>query len=285
MDRNGATHADNEVSRPLITPRLSPDDKFLAFVALGPTSGSQNIWILDRARRTTSRLTFGALDSAPVWSPDGKWIAYSAADVLPNKKVVIKATDGSGAERDILRGDDIAASPTSWSPDGRNLLVRRLPGGAANPEIWIVSLTDGTARPLLRGRRHDQATISPDGRWLAYTADENGTPQWYLTHFPELRGKWQAFSSEARFARWSRDGKQLYYSAGDDMLTAVGVDLSGEAPRFSNPEAVSRISAGVPGIPYDVTNDGKFLLAVPAFDESSLPLTLITNWKAKLGLR
>jgi Tol biopolymer transport system component len=285
VDRKGVMLTDYESSRALLGPRVSPDQKQIALIAVDSASGNQNIWIMDRARRTLTRFTYGSRDQNPLWSPDGKWIAFAANANGPTRKLVIKPTDGSAGERDILHGDDIMAQPTSWMPDGRSILVLRRGVQATRNEIWIVSIVDGTARRLLAGRSQNAAQLSPDGRWLAYSADEGGSIEIYVTRYPELRGKWQISTGTGRYPRWSRNGKELYYVGGDEMLTMVRVDTSRETPEFSNPERLFHVSLGAPVNPYDVTDDGNFIVSVPIFDESQEPLTVITNWKAKLGLK
>jgi TolB protein len=284
FDRKGAIQTDYNLSRALFGPRVSPDQQQVAMVIQDQDSASQNIWILDRGRRTLSHVTFGSRDVAPVWSPDGKWIAYAAADRGPTRKLVLKPTDGSAGERDVLRGNDTVAQPSSWSSDGRLLFVTRHVPLSPENEIWVVSLSDGAARRLIGGRGFNHPQLSPDGRWLAYIADANGAVDVYLTHYPDLRGRWQVSNGEGRFPRWSKDGKELYY-VGGEMLTAMRIDGSAEAPRFSNPEPLFRVSLASNAYPYAPTSDGNFIVAVPVFDESQEPLTVITNWKAKLGLQ
>ena len=286
LDRKGVMQTDYDVVRALLGPRLSPDQTQVAMVLLDARTAVQNIWIMDRARHTVSRFTFGARDVGPVWSPDGKWIAYAAEDQGSTRKLVLKPTDGSAGEHVLLRGgNDTLAQPVSWSSDGRTLMVVRHQDRASENEVWAVSVGDGTARRLMHGRGLNHPQLSPDGRWLAYIADENGSVDVYLTRYPDLRGRWQVSSGESRFPKWSKDGKEIYYISGSEMLTAVRVDGSGEAPRFSSPETLFHLSLASNANAYDPTSEGNFIVAVPVFDESQEPLTLITNWKAKLGLQ
>jgi WD40 repeat protein len=255
---------------------LSPDGRSVAFSVLG--SGA-NIWVVERSRGTASRLTFGVRDIGPVWSPDGKSIAYSR----PPREIVIVPADGSGAERVVTRVED-GIDIVSWSPDGRFLVITHT-GAPATNGLSLVSLADGSVRRLVRTTGRTGAAISRDGRWLAYSSEESGVSEVYVTRFPEGGGKWQVSSGGGRAARWSRDGKELYFIGGNDMLMAVAVTVAGDAPQFAPAEALFNVPGATPGVPYDVAPDGSFLVTRPVFAESKEPLKLITNWQEKLRPR
>jgi serine/threonine protein kinase len=91
----------------LQTARISPQGDR---VALQIDTGENDIWVLDVARGVRTRLTFGNASSTfPVWSPDGKWIAYSS-DRNGRSNLYRKPSDGSGAE-ELLLTDDPALRP------------------------------------------------------------------------------------------------------------------------------------------------------------------------------
>ena len=95
--------------------RLSPTGDR---IALQIDTGANDIWVLDLARGIRTRLTFGPVtNNYPVWSPDGKWIAYSS-DRNGRNRLYRKLSDGSGAE-ELLLEDDQAIIPDDWSRDGK----------------------------------------------------------------------------------------------------------------------------------------------------------------------
>lgn len=96
---------------------FSPDDKFIAYPRFDAQS-SYDIWIRDLSRGIASRLTFDpAIDYRPVWSPDGRTIAFSS-----NRKgmldLFVKNIDGTGEEQ-LLLASNFNKFPSSWSRDGR----------------------------------------------------------------------------------------------------------------------------------------------------------------------
>jgi len=86
--------------------------------------------------------------------------------------------------------------------------------------------------------------------------------------------------------RWRRDGKELFYLAGDNMLTAVDVNSSGDALRFGAERALFSFSPiGPPGrSTYDVAPDGRFIVAsaVRNAPAGQQPLTILVNWPGLL---
>src|SRR5260370_40990503 len=92
-------------------------------------------------------------------------------------------------------------------------------------ELWFLPLT-GHRKPfpfLQTEFAESYGKLSPDGRWLAYESNETGTPEVYVQAFPGKEGKWQVSAKGGTRCRWSRDGKELFYIAGDNKMMAVGV--------------------------------------------------------------
>ena len=77
----------------------------------------------------------------------------------------------------------------------------------------------------------DQARFSPDGRWVAYNANETGRFELYLTPFP-ARGQSQLISSSGGVQPvWRGDSRELYYLGINGMLHAVALRPDGERLR------------------------------------------------------
>ncbi len=217
MDRGGkqiATVA-KKVSN-LVRFKLSPQADRIAF-EIDNGTGAHDIWVYDVARGVQTKLTFGPVENdAPIWSPDGKWIVYTAFDSNLNlhAKLYRKPSDGSGAP-ELLLSDDQVANATDWSRDGKYLLYARGPSGNYW-EIWALPL-EGERKPWLvvprsaPGSYAYEGHLSPDGRWLAYASAESGNPEVYVTAFRGGQGKWQVSTNGGHRPQWSRDGKELYY--------------------------------------------------------------------------
>jgi Tol biopolymer transport system component len=263
----------------LQTARISPQGDR---VALQIDTGENDIWVLDVARGVRTRLTFGNASSTfPVWSPDGKWIAYSS-DRNGRSNLYRKPSDGSGAE-ELLLTDDPALRPDDWSRDGKNLLYSR--GGGIDAEIWALPL-EGERKPWLvipHAAVLFGAQLSPDGRWLAYSSDESGVVELYVVPFRGGQGKWQLTAHGGAQPQWSRDGKQLYFMDPSYNLFTVPVKDVGRALQFGAPQRlVSSSSWSAPQVFYDVAPDGKKILLNRVAQQVGQSITVVTNFAAEL---
>ena len=243
-------------------------------IALQIDAGVNDIWVLDLARGVRTRLTFGPVaNTSIVWSPDGKWIAYTS---LRNGRFNIfrKQSDGSGAE-ELLVSDESQLLPTDWSHDGKFLIYSRSIPGAM---LEVLSLPfEGERKPQLVLPRGGAAHLSPDGHWLAYTSAESGNPEVYVVAIGGGQGKWQVSSSGGTNAHWSADGKELYYITPTYSLFAVPVKENGGALQFGAAEMmVGNWSS--PQVFYDVTPDGKKILLDRVAQQVSQSVTVVTNF-------
>jgi Tol biopolymer transport system component len=268
-------------------PALSPDGTRFAADLFG-TQGTGDIWVFDLKRGTSTRLTFGpALQSNPVWTPDGKTVFYySTAKGPPH--IYAKAADGSGSERVVLESNNEVELPMSFSPDGRYLVYERrdLNDNHNSFDLWVLPLFgDGKPFPIVQTSFDDMyGAVSPDGKWMAYQNNETGRMEVYITAFPGGGAKWQVSTNGGVQPKWRRDGKELFFLDSADNLMAVDVDTSSKAVRLGVPHslfqavAVQR-QAGV----YDVAADGKkFLINSGNQKEGNEPFTLVLNWASEL---
>ena len=125
-----------------------------------------------------------------------------------------------------------------------------------------------------------QYRVSPDGHWVAYTSDESGQWEVYLTTFPEGKGKWKVSANGGIFSAWSAN--ELFYRNSTDDFFACTISVNGSEVVVGKPQHL--FHAGTPGIgvPFDVSLDGKRLLVNHADAEMQAPLHLVTNWPAEL---
>jgi eukaryotic-like serine/threonine-protein kinase len=159
------------------------------------------VWTYDLHRGSTKRLTFdAALDADPVWSPDGKRILF-ASSRGGLFQVYIKSADGGEDEKRLpLNGSD--NYPSSWSNDGKYILYERT---TESTGVWVAEEPELKTRPLLKGSAATKnGQFSPDGKWVAYTSNESGKWEVYVTSFPELRGKWQVSNNGGNSAALAR---------------------------------------------------------------------------------
>jgi eukaryotic-like serine/threonine-protein kinase len=248
-------------------------------VALQLNAGETDIWVLDLARGVRTRLTFGPIGNvSPIWSPDGKWIAYSSAR-NGHFALCRKPSDGSGAEETLLTDTD-QFELDDWTRDGKYLLYSLRILSGQGRQIWSLPL-EGERKPSLLLERGTAGKLSPDGRWLAYISAESGTLQVYVVPFGGGKGKWQVSANGGELPRWSTDGKELYYMDLTFNLLAVPVTSADSAPQFGAAEKlVSTWSA--PQVFYDVSPDGQKFLLDRVEQQVSQSVTVVTNFTAGL---
>jgi len=264
------------------SPRVSPDGNRVALEFGVP---STNIWIFDIVRGLRARLT-PDIASAPVWSRDGKSIAYMIIPMSTNKaRLAVRSADGSGTER-LYASDDEWEMPTDWSPDGRYLLYDRGEPGAT--DVYVMpTAPDQKPFPFVATAAWERnGTFAPDGRWVAFTSRESGRDEVYVAPFPGPGQKWQVSSNGATSPRWRRDGKALLAVNGDDIVefpisTANGSIQSGEAKVLFNTAVGQTLLFD---IGWDVAPDGRFLInSLGKSRAGNRPLTLLVNWPTGLG--
>ena len=251
-------------------------------VALQIDSGLNDIWVLDLARGVRTRLTFGPVaNTNPVWSPDGKWIAYTSAR---NSRLNLyrKRSDGSGAEELLFADEQMTlAAPTTaddWSGDDKYLIYSRY--SSEGWKIWTLPL-EGERKPRLVIARGSQGRLSPDGHWLAYSSDESGLIQVYVVAFGGGQGKWQVSANGGAMPQWSKDGKELYYIDSTFNILAVPVKNGSGILQFGAAQTlVSNYSA--PQVIYNVAPDGKKILIDRVAQQVSQSVTVVTNFTAEL---
>lgn len=287
VDRKGGTSKLLEEAGAYANPRLSPDGKRLALTVL--KDGNFDVWVYDLERGVPTRLTFDdAPESEQVWSPDGRYLVFSSgrsgADNLYRKRA-----DGSGDEERLTKSDDPMWA-NSWSRDGRSIVFAAI-GPNGNFDVSMLTLEDKKVTPLLTSNfREADPTISPDGRWLAYTSSESGRLEVYVRPYPSGAGRWQVSDSGGGFPRWAGNGREIFYRV-DDGVMAASIEAVGDSVRTGKATRLftGAFRGGVTGIAiggntfadYDVSADGQRFVMFPSTDAESTNrgiVTLVTPW-------
>jgi Tol biopolymer transport system component len=242
------------------------------------------MWIYDVGRGVKTRLTFDpAREFYPVWFPDGKRVAYGSERIDNRPQIFVKNADGSGSEERLLESRDLDF-PEHVSADGKYMVFTRKSqeGISIGNDIWVLPLTgERKPFPYLQTKFNEaQARISPDGHWLAYTSDESGTQEIYISTFPVGGSKWQVSNTGARMPIWSASGKELYYFSADNHIVLVKLDFSSSSvqPGAARELFLTHPVAGLNV--YDVSRDGRILINTVSEDKDALPLSLVVNWPA-----
>jgi serine/threonine-protein kinase len=278
-----------------LDPRISPDGTRIALSLGIQASGNRDIWIWDLVRRNLTRLTFDAADEVgPLWTPDGQRIAFFS-NRGGKTGVYWKAADGTGKDEFLAGGH----YPASWSEDGKTIVLTEWNPETLNYDIGILPTQgDRQLRWLLKEKYHEaQPRISPDGRWLAYTSNESGQYQVYVRPFPEVEGgRWQVSTSGGDSPLWSRDGRQLFFRNGDEVM-AVPVKtvpaLSLETPKMLFRGTYVGVDLGYDNwdnSPWDISHDGQRFLMMKETGAASVGgrsrrINIALNWFEELKRR
>jgi serine/threonine protein kinase/Tol biopolymer transport system component len=285
VDRDGRTSRLLDEEGTYANPRLSPDGTQLSLTVL--RDGNWDIWVYDLAREVSTRLTFDeGSDTEQLWSPDGRSLIYSStregADSLFRK-----SADGSGEAEQVGKFQNPMWG-SSWSVDGSYVLFT-----TTNPSLDVGILELGQEPKLLLSTPFSEvdAAISPDGRWIAYSSDESGRTEVYVRSFEEGGGRWQISDSGGGYARWSGDGRELFYRTDDGVMVA-SIESAGDGLRTSRPRQLfaGAFRGGVGGTTvggstfadYEVSRDGQRFVMFPVAattEESRAGLiTLVSPW-------
>jgi serine/threonine-protein kinase len=261
---------------------LSPDGRRLA-VGVG-TGAGLNIWTKQMDRGPFTRLTFGNQDRRPAWSTDGRTVAF-IRDSASTSGVYARPVDGSGPDRFMARLDR-QVQEVSWTNDGKWLVMRTDNGAAGAGDLIAVRTSgDTTPVPLLTSNFSEMhPSVSPDGRWLAYTSNESGNNEVYVRPFPNTSGgRWQVSNGGGSEPRWSRNGRELFFRNPTGRLFAAQVSpgpsfvVSDLKPLF---DASGFAWEGF-HVSYDVATDGQtfyFINARNGNANGAIEIVAVDNW-------
>jgi len=251
-----------------VNPRLSPDGKKLA-MAVAQSRGA-GIAVYDWQRDTLTQLTAGAGDRFPVWTPDGKYLAFQS--VSSGYSIQWIRADGGGEAQRLVDGKS-APIPYSFSPDGKRLAYSDTTTGQGYA-IWTLPLDladpehpkPGKPEPFLHaGSNGSQPAFSPDGRWIAYASNDTGPMEVYVRPFPGPGGKWLVSSGGGAYPVWSRNGRELFFEGLDNRIMMAEYAVKGDTfdvlkPRLWSPTAIYPTGAQQHA---DLAPDGKRFVVFP----------------------
>jgi len=259
-------------------PRLSPDQKTLAVVVAG------DIWSYDVGGRPPIRLTFNSgVVHAPLFTKDGRRVIYESDKP---RGLFAVPSDGSGGMPELISPPG-HFHPHGWSADGLQIVAARLPDesrpSSSTDLVRFTAAKDAAVQGIVETPASEgvAASVSPDGRWVAYTSDSTGSTEVWVRPFPGPGAPIRVSPSGGTEPLWSRTGKELYYFQGTNLMS-VAVE-SGGAFNFKPPtrlfESLYQRVQQPPN--YDVTADGKFVM-VKSDSQANNVVSVILNWQELL---
>jgi Tol biopolymer transport system component len=255
---------------------ISPDGQRAVFRTL-PETGGQELWMLDLRTGISSRFTVGGAQH-PVWKRDGTQVAYfvpRGGDAVPG--IYTRAADLSGAPQLVHANTQLW--PTSWTADGRIVFSRFSTEQAS--DIGIVGPGDSVPQWLVRtDAAESHAVVSPDGQWLAYTSDNTVMVQ----PMSGTGAAVQISAGSAYGARWSRDGRVLYYVSLPEKSLVAATLAPGSGVVVTGRSTVSEQTATLVqngGVNWDLFPDGKrILFASTGATDAPVRLVVVEDWRA-----
>jgi hypothetical protein len=288
FDRSGKALGALGDSASYLSVTLSPDGRRAAATIVGGTPVNRDVWVIDVGRGVPSRLTFDpGADFYPIWSPDSGRVAFTSIR-SGQASLRVKPANGTVNDEPLLEADkqSVLVGTDDWSPDGRFIAYSATTEAQAGSDIWVLPLSDDVEKrksfPFAQGPGpQSRAAFAPDGRWIAYSSDESGTPQIYVRPFPATGGQLQVSKSGGQQPLWRGDGQELFFLAPDGTMMATTIDTSHEfqagipQPLFATRAVVQSRQQ------YAVSRDGKrFIVIAPEQNPSDSPLTVVVNWLA-----
>jgi serine/threonine protein kinase len=262
---------------------FSPDGNMIAYNIYDQDGKNADIWTYDIKRKLSSRLTFNPnYDAAPIWSPDGKYIAY-LSERPTGWDIFTRKSDGTGDAERIYHSDSIkflARIPIDWSSDGRYLSFNQI-SPKTKMDILLINMENNYKAEdyLATNFNEGNAIFSSDMKWIMYTSGKSGKPQVYVRPFGGGEGRWQVSINGGIGMKWIDNDKGIIYVYKNNIYE-VSVNGSGQNFIVGKTHLLFSLSGKKITNVYDVTNDGKTFLAAVSLGRSiTPPFTYVQNWK------
>jgi Tol biopolymer transport system component len=260
------------------TSAVSPDERRLVYTDLA----DDNLKLLDlRSQITTVLTSEPGIETAPVWSTDGKYVYYRS----DNGGVFRKEADGTSGPVKVL--DAVINGPCQFVKDptlGSLLLFFGILPNQTSMDILILPLNGPPSpRAIVATPSADvEPQVSPDGKWLAYSSSETDAYEVYVSPFPPAGQKGLRISrTGGRQAMWRADSRELFFVSDARKFYAVRIPESGPASDIV-PEFLFDLHANVSNTrnSYVPSPDGQRFLVNMVLDTKDAPINVISNWPA-----
>jgi eukaryotic-like serine/threonine-protein kinase len=272
LNRDGDTTPVTGGRAPFVSFALSPDGREAAGALVQGTK--LQVWLFDLERGAKRLLVAEGESREPIWSRDGAFITY-VSDIGDEQAFCRTRADGTGTVEVLMRRSGYSRLE-DWSPDGRSLLFSEYTS-RGDSDVWIYS--GGKATPLIASPFNEESPrFSPDGRFIAFDADDGGVAHVYVQPFPGKGPRTAISAEESSFPEWINEGRQLFYMSAGQMNV---VDVQTQpVVRIGQARALNNRRGAGGGKP---SPDGRrFLTLSPRAMEGPPELRIILNWFEEL---
>ena len=272
-------------ARPFDAPRASPDGARIA-VTIRPKLSPGDVWVGDFSGGFLP-LTRDGRSRSPVWNARGDWVAVESQRAGLRAQVFLHSTDGRNTRRLPTKAEG-ALYPLSWLSDDTMLIgAYNMPGRPNIDELQLFLPAKTTAERLpLPITRSVYGRVSPDGKLLAYTTNESGQYEVYVTSFPQPGHVWPV--SKAGFGRepvWAKSGRDLYFLRRDGSVMVANVAQDGKPsePRSAGVGKFPTSPRGAGSPWWDTLPGGRFVVTVAVSTPTPASISVIVNRAASLA--
>jgi Tol biopolymer transport system component len=220
VDIDGTKKVLGQLPPSVYAPRISPDGKRVAFETRDLSGGPDGprLWTAELsniAARKVLSLVAGAINWAPMWTPDGERLVFIVSSMDRPDAVYWRRADGNGAAEHLI--DTRAAE--GWIAGAAQMRFLTLKGN----RDYGISLFDMKTRTVTRlvdwpGSAQHSSSMSPDGKWMAYASNETGRYEVRLEPFPRSGARLQLTRDGGSHPLWAPDGRSLYFDRDHQMF-------------------------------------------------------------------
>jgi serine/threonine-protein kinase len=275
FDREGRQLGSLVEPGPYSNLRISPTGDRVAARRWDPATGGGDLWIVDVARSVQNRVPTGwSSGSTPVWSPDGRRLAYSSS-AAGAPRVFLRDADGRGEPVPVGPANGRPSYPSDWSPDGTQIAVWVWEGDA---DTRLISLGDmETSQPYLTGPGDQiQARFSPDGRWVAFASSELGSMEVFIAPADDGDVRYRVSASGGTNPTWSPDGRGVFFTKGGAVHAA---SFAPETATIGIARELFSLESNLEIRGLDLARDGRFLVSIFDPEQGSFRITVELGWR------
>ncbi len=272
----------NDVTGNFMNPRLSPDGNRLLMQSTSPTGN--DVVMYDLATRTPARLTSNGSAVGPAWEPDGRQLVFFST-AGARTAIWRGPIDGSAPAREVLASEGVFG--VSVSRDGARLIFQRIVDGKWS--VWHARAAGDSAPVPFVVESYDafMPSLSPNGRWLAYAANQSGRYEIYVRPFPGPGTAVQVSQDGGAEPAWSADGTRLFFRGERRMYVATVQDRAGLTVLDRRTLFTDAFDGDMP-MPhrnYDISRDGRHFVMIAAAPGVAPETIVVLNWLKEFRAR